>query len=339
MLPEKRKNLIFMIIAVIGVIIVIIVMYNLAKYMRNRGVDTTVYDDPYPEVYPYYGVYYDEENTYKLAGINGSFNETDLGLLIFYPINNLYWRNNHLAFYSDATNELRYNSNDEVYTLYELDTFYSNNVDVFISGDILVMLEDNRLSHRTIGGEEASEISNNLVSDKVLCLNDKVYYVINEGIYEYDLSTGSTKLIMIRGSNNEQELLAINDEYLVFRNDNNYYFYEFDSGRTNEVNLELENATFVALVDVYFIYQYEDESGHTLGTYSLEIRQDIRRNFNLGWEEVTHAYYLSGNYIYAELEDVDDGSIRYVVIDVQNTRVVKELENRYRTIIEVTEND
>ena len=71
----------------------------------------------------------------------------------------------------------------------------------------------------------------------------------------------------------------------------------------------------------------------------MEIRQDIRRNFNLGWEEVTHAYYLSGNYIYAELEDVDDGSIRYVVIDVQNTRVVKELENRYRTIIEVTEND
>ena len=73
---------------------------------------------------------------------------------------------------------------------------YSNNVDVFISGDILVMLEDNRLSYRTIGGEEASEINNNLVSDKVLCLNDKVYYVINEGIYEYDLSTGSTKLIM-----------------------------------------------------------------------------------------------------------------------------------------------
>ena len=52
MLPEKRKKLIFTIIAIIAVIIVIIIMYNLAKFMHNRNVEEIVYDDPYPETYP-----------------------------------------------------------------------------------------------------------------------------------------------------------------------------------------------------------------------------------------------------------------------------------------------
>ena len=78
MLPEKRKKLIFTIVAIIGVILVIIIMYNLAKYMRNQGVETPEErDDAYPEVYPYYGVYYDTEGTYKLKGLNGSFEETE----------------------------------------------------------------------------------------------------------------------------------------------------------------------------------------------------------------------------------------------------------------------
>ena len=336
MLPERRKKLIFTIVAIIGVVLVIIIMYNLAKYMRNQGVETPEErDDAYPEVYPYYGVYYDTEGTYKLTGLNGSFEEFDLGLRIFFPINNLFWRNNHLVFYSDATNELRYNSEDEVYTLYELDTFYSNNVDIIIAGDTLIMVEDNVLSYRTINANDTTIINENLISEDVFYKNNKLYYIVAAGIYEYNMENGSSRLVMIKGSSTNQYLVAINDDYLILQNDNTYYSYDLkDYTITNITNeMEYEEFDFVALMGPYFIYQIEDESGFTLRTFSLDINDDVNRNLQLGNEVISLAYGINDNYIYAELSDGED--TRYVIISMRDGRVIKELENRYRILFEV----
>ncbi len=336
MLPERRKKLIFTIVAIIGVILVIIIMYNLAKYMRNQGTDTPEErDDAYKEVYPYYGVYYDDEGTYKLAGLNGSFEEFDLGLRIFFPINNLFWRNNHLVFYSDATNELRYNSEDEVYTLYELDTLYSNNIDIIVAGDTLIMVEDNTLSYRGIASEEVVTVNENLVSEKVLYQNNKLYYIVSAGVYEYDMENGSTRLVMIKGSSTNQDIIAINDNYLIIQNDSEYFVYELDSSNVSSISndLEYDDALFIALMGDYFIYQINTEDGYVLRTYSLKINDDVNRNFQLSYEEVTNSFGINDDYIYAELSDGED--TRNVIIGMRDGRVIKELDNRYRVILEV----
>ncbi len=337
MLPEKRKKLIFTIVAIIGVILVIIIMYNLAKYMRNQGTDLPEErDDAYPEVYPYYGIYYDDEGTYKLTGINGSFSEFDLGLRIFFPVNNLFWRNNHLVFYSDATNELRYNSEDEVYTLYEIDTFYSNLVDIIVAEDTLIEVENNILRYRNINDtENVVVVSENLVSNKVFYQNNKLYYIVTAGVYEYDMENGSSRLVMIKGSSTNQQIIAINDKYLIIQNDSEYYFYELESKNISSISNDLEysDVSFVALMGDYFIYQIIDDTGYTLRTYSLNILDDVNRNFQLSNEEVTNSFGINADYIYAELSDNEE--VRYVIIDMRNGKVIKELEHRYKVLFEV----
>ena len=195
MLPEKRKKLIFTIIAIIAVIIVIIIMYNLAKFMHNQNVEGKIYDDPYPETYLYYGIYFDEDGTYRISGLDENFEEIDLGLRLFYTVDNLVWLNNHLTFYSDAINELRYNSNEEKYYLYELDPFYSSSVDILVIKDKLIMIEGTTLSFRSIGSNENIEITSNLDSSKILCQNNKIYYTQTAGVYEYNIDTGNKTLM------------------------------------------------------------------------------------------------------------------------------------------------
>ena len=265
MLPEAKKKLIFTIVVIVGVIIVIIIMYNLAKFMKNHGESPeVVYDDPYPTIYDYYAIEYSDEGTYKLIGFDENFTRNDLDLRIFFPTNTLYWRNNHLAFYSDATNELRYNSEEEKYYLYELDTFYSNNVDIKIVDDYLILIENNTLSYRKIDSDDTKEITNQLVNKDILINENYIYYVVSAGVYEYDLETGSSKLIMIKGSNAEQRLIAISNKFLIVQSVETLYSYEFKNGDLVTINdrLEEEEGTsikFVGLIGTTLVYQIEKE--------------------------------------------------------------------------------
>ncbi len=343
MLPEAKKKLIFTIVAIVGVIIVIIIMYNLAKYMKNHGESPeVVYDDPYPTVYNYYGVEYSDEGTYKLIGFDENFVRNDLNLRIFFPINTLYWRNNHLAFYSDATNELRYNKEEEKYYLYELDTFYSNNIDIKIVDDYLILIENNTLSYRKIDSDEETEITNQLVNKDVLTRDNYIYYVVNAGVYEYDLETGSSKLIMIKGSNDEQRLVAISNKFLIVQSVEKIYSYEFKNGSLVTINNKLDEGEdtsikFVGLIGTTLVYQIEKEGEYILRTYSLAINSNTYQDLNLGYEQVEYSYGINDRYIYAELKISDKE--RNVIIDMDDKKVSKELENRYKLILEVEEDE
>ena len=338
MLPEKRKKLIFTIIAIIAVIIVIIIMYNLAKFMHNRNVEEIVYDDPYPETYPYYGIYHDEDGTYRISGLNDNFEEMDLGLRLFYTVDNLSWRNNHLTFYSDAINELRYNSNEQKYYLYELDPFYSSSVDILVEQDRLIMIEGTTLSFRNIGGTENIEITSNLDSSKILYQNNKIYYTQTAGVYEYNVETGNNALIVMRGANANLQLLAINNKYLVFQGDNEYYYYNLNNASTTNISNLLtddfeENVEFISLNNDYFVYQVTDGTQYILRIFDMELGLPLSEDFNIGSEKVAAAYNIVNNYTYAELESED--STRYVILDIRGKNVVKELNYRYKTMIGV----
>lgn len=343
MLPEAKKKLIFTIVVIVGVIIVIIIMYNLAKFMKNHGESPeVVYDDPYPTIYDYYAIEYSDEGTYKLIGFDENFVRNDLDLRIFFPTNTLYWRNNHLAFYSDATNELRYNSEEEKYYLYELDTFYSNNVDIKIVDDYLILIENNTLSYRKIDSDDTKEITNQLVNKDILINENYIYYVVSAGVYEYDLETGSSKLIMIKGSNAEQRLIAISNKFLIVQSVETLYSYEFKNGDLVTINdrLEEEEGTsikFVGLIDTTLVYQIEKEGEYILRTYSLAIDSNTYQDFNLGYEQIKYSYGINDKYIYAELKISDKE--RYVIIDMNEKKVLKELENRYKLILGVEENE
>ena len=114
MLPEKRKKLIITSISIIVMIFVIIGIAKLSSYIKrmNTPVQDLKNNDTYPSKYQYYGFSKDQDNIYKLYGIMGK-DETYLNLRTFYNIKDYTLRNNKLVIYSDAINEIRYDSKED----------------------------------------------------------------------------------------------------------------------------------------------------------------------------------------------------------------------------------
>ena len=75
--------------------------------------------------------------------------------------------------------------------------------------------------------------------------------------------------------------------------------------------------------------------GCKVNTYEIEaIKEEL---INLGYEQVEYSYGINDRYIYAELKISDKE--RNVIIDMDDKKVSKELENRYKLILEVEENE
>ena len=140
MLPDRKKNLIIWVVSIIGVIIVIFLMYNLAKFMHNRSGNVVVADDTYPADYSYYGISVDEDNNYQLTGLNLDYDETILGLRSFYYIDKLYYFSDHLVLYSDAINQVNYDKNNNTFSFYEINSFYSNQIEVLITDNYYIFI-------------------------------------------------------------------------------------------------------------------------------------------------------------------------------------------------------
>ena len=340
MLPEKRKELIIWIVSIIGVILVIIIMYNFSKFMRDLSAQNNpeeiIYDDPYPSEYVYYGFMIDDDGNYQLMGFDNEFNETELGLRTFYAMDNLYYYDNHLVLYSDAINQINYNEEEEKFSFYEQNPFFSNSIDVTITPDYYVFVNNNRLEY-CVSPEciDRIEISNYLRSTRIFNVNNKIYYQLSDGLYEYDLSIGNGDLI-VNNSRSTLEFLAINDNYLIFSVEGNYWTYNLNnniSGNITEyINLETE-LQFVCLGNNSLYLETIDEAGNNVIIDFSLLEMAVNDFYNIGNEKVNYSFSLSDDIVYASL--IDEDNERYVIMNMEEQEIIKELDNPYVVIREV----
>lgn len=340
MLPEKKKELIIWVVSIIGVILVIIIMYNFTKFMRGLGetpAEEIVYDDPYPDVYTYYGFALDEDGNYQLMGLDSEFLETKLGLRSFYSMDNLYYYDNHLVLYTDAINQINYNKEEETFMFYEQNSFFSHSTDVIITPSYYVFITDETLEYCLAPDcTEMTTITDQLADTTVLYTSDSLFYLLNDGVYEYNLEDKESTHIVL----NEMrtfELLATDEDYLLFKVDENYWVYQLDRKDTENIsfNIAEENPyEFVSLQSNAMYYQTTDAEGNNiLKRYSFLTDAVSNYTYNIGKEEVTSSYTLGNYLLYAELSS--DDTTRYVIIDLENEEVIKELENSYVVFAEV----
>lgn len=337
MLPEKRKELIIWIASIVGVIIVIIIMYNFAKFMRGLGAnneEVIVYDDPYPNDYVYYGFAVDEDKNYQLMGLDSEFNENQLGLRTFYVMNDLYYYNEHLVLYTDAINQINYNATDKKFNFYEQNSFFSNTTDVIITPGYYVFISNDRLEFcESTECSEKTTISEKLINDTVFNSENQIFYQLSDGVYGYDLSNGEEKNI-VTNARNTLEFLAVDEEYLIFTVGNNYWMYTIRSGIAENLNeyVDLDdNYKFICLQNDNLYFQMtNEEDDNVLVGISLTNREILNDSYDIGSEEIINVKPLGDTLIYAEL--FKDEDVRYVIMDLEERQVIKELENPYVVI-------
>ncbi len=344
MLPDRKKNLIIWIISIVSVVIVILIMYNLAKFMHNRTGQIKVVDDIYPLEYSYYGITIDQDKNYQLTGLNQDYEETILGLRSFYSINKLYYFDNHLVVYSDAINQINYNKADNEFSFYEIDSFYSNKTNVLMNDNYYVFSTSTNVYYTAKDNlNNKMNISDELISDIVLLQDNNVYYLQNDGINVYNLVDKTNKLIVANIA--EVKLITVFENYVLYLMDNQLWVYNMKGQNTINVGQQIIDEegkafTFVALVPGLLLYEVTDENNNNvLKQYSFSIQEVLKSTMDLQNETILNAFYIEDNKIYVDLSK--DDIIRYLIVDYNENTIIKELKNQYVTLmpVEVEKNE
>lgn len=342
MLPDRKKNLIIWVVSIIGVIIVIFLMYNLAKFMHNRSGNVVVADDTYPADYSYYGISVDEDNNYQLTGLNLDYDETILGLRSFYYIDKLYYFSDHLVLYSDAINQVNYDKNNNTFSFYEINSFYSNQIDVLVTDNYYIFIAPTEIYYSSKNDlNNTKSITNTLVSDVALIQENSLYYEQEDGIYVYNFEEESSNLLVADVAN--VELVDIADNYLLYMMDNQLWAYSLRRQNTINVGQKISDEeskafTYVALVPDYLLYEVEDQEGNNvLKKYSFALNMPLKAEMDLQNETIMNAFYIEENRLYIEL--VKEDLVRYLIVDYNTNSIVKELENKYTVILPIGDDE
>src|SRR5699024_5488243 len=129
------------------------------------------------------------------------------------------------------------------------------------------------------------------------------------------------------------ELMAANNERLVFLNGEDYYAYRFKYDTVMNISEEIRKVdsefSFVEMQDSQFIYMTKDSetNKNIVKSYLFGINEISIYTFNLEDELLTDSFVVNDHLLYGELSTEE--SIRYVLIDTDNWTVLSELENPY----------
>lgn len=314
MLPDNRKKLIIGIVAVIVSIIVIILIASLSNFIKSRSnLEKKRVDGDYSSKYAYYGFVKDDYNVYKLYGINED--EEFLDLKTFYEVKDVLVKNKKLIVYTDALNEIRYDTDNNEFYFYELNSFYSNKLNIRLSNDYLIDVSDNvTYWGNDTDNTESQKIDNN-IKDYVISDNS-FYYIKEDKLYVYDLALGLKDTL--ENVSSSDTLLDANENYLYLTNERDIYIY-------NIKNKTMTNVSDVLKEDIYYLgstkkgFLYLTENNVKEYDHSVFQSKLLKMNFN---ESVKSSKYLKDKVYYMEN---DEGSFIYDFI--KNEKI--ELENKY----------
>lgn len=331
MLPEKKKRLIIGIVAVLLIILVVVGLWKLSNYIKSKNnVVDEKHNDAYPEVYSYYGIVKDEDGIYKLYGISDNAEEY-LNVRTFYDIKSFNYLNNKVMIYSDATNEVRYDKKLDEFYFYVLDDYYSNKEDIKLGDDIVVSKNDANIVYWDFDSDDKKNATSESLDTNYYVVKDKIYYVLGDGIYEYDTTKNEENKIVLKSSYDDVKLLNVNEEFMFVDYNNNFWAYKID----NSVRVKIED----------YIEQDYEFIGYTNSGFMLRIDNDIMefslvnnklssKTFNVLGYDVTGLIDLKDNIYYMILSnDSEEG--KSVLVDMKREKVIREFENKYLYLVKV----
>lgn len=315
MLPEKRKRLIIGIISIIVIIIVVILLGKISSFIKNKNNENVQRNDDYSEIYDYIGVTIDEDNIYKIYGINED-EEKYLDVKTFYEVKDMINIDKKIVLYSDAVNELRYDKKREEFYFYELDEFYNKYDNVKLTHDYMVISDDNKISYRKYGSDTFEDIEQ---AKEYKISNNKIYFYNKENIYEFDMKTKEKKIIAMYERDDIIELLDVSDKYLFYLKNNVLNACSLEKF----ANYDLSPLSFYSISNDGFITL----ENNILKNYSISSGEYLYDYFVGG--NINNLFYLDNNNFYLSFDD------NYVIIDMKSSKVWKNLSNKYIYLMKV----
>ncbi len=336
MLPEKRKNLIITLCAIVIFIIVFISLGALSKYIKSTHKEYVRSSSSYLNTYDYYGITETDEGNHNLYGINKD-EEKDLKIRTFYPVLDYKIINDKLVFFSDAVNEVRYDKTAKEYYLYELDSYYSNNYTVKLANNFVVLKGNHDLFFWKYGDDEKNkkEITKEMISDNIFVMNNTVFYSLKDGVHAYDMANASDELIVPAEASLSLDIYPGTDHYFYLFIDNHFFVYSFEEKRCLSVSDELSesNIKVMGIVGKKIAYIDQNDLGK-LKFYSLEIFTFLKDYIDLQNNEILIFKALDNEEMFLEAKD-EYGNITSGIINAETKEVVQSFENNYTQIIKV----
>lgn len=323
MLPEKKKNLIIAGIALVLIIITVFLLGKLSSYIKSKNDNNVTKErrnDDYPEKYDYYGILKDEDGIYKIYGIGET--EEYLNVRTFYNIQDYITKDNKLVLFSDATNELRYDSKKDEFYFYELDSSYSNKEIYSLSDNYIIINALNKVSYKKFNEEETILITDELKNENVLVRDNKVYYLKKDGIYEYNLDTKENKCII----NDEGDISIINvlGDYIYINKDGKELIYKISSALKIVLsNYIKEEYSIVNLTDAGIVIKQDGQ----LKIFSFITNKILNDTFDLEGYNNTYSLYLGNDLYYMNLEL--NNNKKHIIIDMSSKKIIKEFKENY----------
>lgn len=328
MLPEKKKKLIIGIIAIIVIIIVVFLLGKLSSFIKDKGEETKERrNDSYSEKFKYIGIFQDEDKILNLYGIDEE--ETSLGVRTFYDILDIKLINEKLVLYSDATNELRYDKSEDEYYFYELDTKYNNNYKIRLANKYVVSYSNKTLSYWAFDSKEVFEIRKNLENDTFFVSEDNVYFLDNNGLYEYNLDEAREEKIIKLNETDEVVVIGVTKDYIILTiNEELYGYKKSGSVRYKPSDYLKEEYEFIAITDNGFIYKQDN----ILKEYSFITNRVLEKEVYFEYE-ILSSLYLGDEVYYFKINDNDKE--KYVIMDMKEKKIIKELDNDYLYMVKL----
>lgn len=323
MLPEKKKRLIIAGIALVLIIITVFLLGKLSSYIKSKNDNNVTKErrnDDYPDKYDYYGILKDEDGIYKIYGIGET--EEYLNVRTFYNIQDYITKDNKLVLFSDATNELRYDSKKDEFYFYELDSSYSNKEIYSLSDNYIIINALNKVSYKKFNEEETILITDELKNENVLVRDNKVYYLKKDGIYEYNLDTKENKCII----NDEGDISIINvlGDYIYINKDGEELIYKISSALKIVLsNYIKEEYSIVNLTDAGIVIKQDGQ----LKIFSFITNKILNDTFDLEGYNNTYSLYLGNDLYYMNLEL--NNNKKHIIIDMSSKKIIKEFKENY----------
>lgn len=323
MLPEKKKRLIIAGIALVLIIITVFLLGKLSSYIKSKNDNNVTKErrnDDYPNKYDYYGILKDEDGIYKIYGIGET--EEYLNVRTFYNIQDYITKDNKLVLFSDATNELRYDSKKDEFYFYELDSSYSNKEIYSLSDNYIIINALNKVSYKKFNEEETILITDELKNENVLVRDNKVYYLKKDGIYEYNLDTKENKCII----NDEGDISIINvlGDYIYINKDGEELIYKISSAlKILLSNYIKEEYSIVNLTDAGIVIKQDGQ----LKIFSFITNKILNDTFDLEGYNNTYSLYLGNDLYYMNLEL--NNNKKHIIIDMSSKKIIKEFKENY----------
>lgn len=339
MLPDKRKKIMIATISIFFLILVVLGVSFLTKTIK-KNVETPFISDAYPQEVIYIGVQHDSKNdTEVLSILNGAFEKTTHSLSTFYKISDYKVINNRLVIYSDAINEIAYKANEDEFIFNEIDSFYSNRIDVRLANDYVVFLTDTgALEYRNYNANEKGKnktIATDLDKENFIVIKNIVFYRDIEGIVGYNMDTEQKSVVIAASQTFYPYIVDANEQYVLTKSNDRYAIYDINSNTTTYINetLSLETINIFSLFNKGIVY--EKNNPYALEAYNVFFKRKEGNPYNIqeGYK-VSEMYNINESNCYLDLVD-EEGNHEYYIFNITSKKIIATLSEGYDKIIKI----